>query len=158
MSYETTLNAEIDALISARVAANEPLHPVWIAHSVCLQHEAALIEGADKLFWLHAGHLVARKAVLERVRQVAGVSVEQGAQPRLPGFDHLQTHYIVTRDGDEIAVPTDLLSDGELRGIATRIDAMAETCKAHAREVRRFIRLRPKTADHDPDQRQGAAA
>lgn len=146
MSYETTLHEEIDAIISRKVAANEVVHPVWISQQVCLAHEPGLVEGDDKLFWLHAGHLVVRKAVLDRVRRVAGIAPERDASaPTFPGFDHLQSHYIVTRDGDEAAIPTADLSDGELEAIASRIDAMAETCKAHARDVRRFKRLR-KTA------------
>lgn len=146
MSYDTTLNEEIDAIIQDRMAAGDALHPAWIAQAVCAAHEPGLIEGDDKLFWLHAGHLTVRKAVLDRVRLVAGTSPERSAAPTLPGFEHLQTHYIVKREGDEIAIPTSNLTDEELEGIAARIDAMAETCKAHAREVRRFKRLRKAAA------------
>lgn len=147
MSYETALNEEIDAIINAKVAANEPLHAAWIAQQVVAAHEPGLVEGDDKLFWLHGGYLTARAAVLNRVRRVAGVSAERAEPaPRLPGFDHMQTHYMVARNGDEVAIPTVMLTDDELDALAARIDAMAETCKAHAREIRRFKRLRAKAA------------
>lgn len=147
MSYENTLNEEIDAIINAKLANGEVLHPAWIAQQVCAAHESGLTDGDDKLFWLHAGYLVARKAVLDRVRRIAGTAAERApTAPTLPGFDHLQTHYIVCRDGDEIAIPTEQCSDAELDAIAARIDAMAETCKAHAREVRRYKRLRARVA------------
>lgn len=146
MSYENTLNEEIDKIINTKVLAKEALHPAWISHQVCLAHEPGLIEGDDKLFWQHTGYLTVRKAVLGRVLRVAGTTAEHVAQPTLPGFEHVQSHYIVTRDGDEIAIPTGDATDDELDLIANRLDAMADTCKAHAREVRRFKRLRRQAA------------
>lgn len=147
MSYQTTLNAEIDAVIDAKLAAGETLHPTWIAHHICAAHEPGLGDGEDADFWRHGGYRTCRDAVTQRIKRVAGIQMERSAtQPTLPGFEHVQTHYVVTRDGEEIGVPTDFLTDAEIDEVAARIEAMGKTCIAHARELKRLKRLRSQAA------------
>lgn len=66
----------------------------------------------------------------------------------LPGFDHLQKAYTVVRDGVNVLVPIDMLTDDEMVARAKEYDAMAVGCRAHAREIREYLSSR----------RDGAAA
>lgn len=60
----------------------------------------------------------------------------------LPGFDHLQRAYTVSRDGATVLVPINLLTAQELLVRAAEYDEMAKGCRAHAREIREFVKSR----------------
>lgn len=64
----------------------------------------------------------------------------------LPGFDHLQKAYTVSRDGAMLLVPVDLLTNEELLARAEEYDAMAKGCRDHAREIREFVSTREAVA------------
>lgn len=58
------------------------------------------------------------------------------------GFDHMQKAYPVMRDGRQVIVPTQLLTDEEIDDRAWELDAMAVGCTAHANELREYKRRR----------------
>lgn len=88
----------------------------------------------------------ARAHVNEIVRRVVGKydarPMKADEQLILPGFTHLQKSYTIHRDGVNLLVPVDLLLPEELLARADEYEAMADGCKAHAIEIRKFIRSR----------------
>jgi hypothetical protein len=139
MSYQATLDTEIDKIIGAKMSARQPLLAKWIAHEICERHKSALRKGPKSDFWRHSGYRSCRAAVTKRIGLIAGISpATESPQAALPGFDYLRTYYTVDRDGEDVGLPISMMSDPELDKLAHRLDAMSNTCKAHAREVRRF--------------------
>ncbi len=60
----------------------------------------------------------------------------------LPGFDHIQTHYMIRRDGEDIGVPIEQMTDEEGFAKAALYDRQAITQAEHANELRRYLRER----------------
>jgi hypothetical protein len=153
MSYETALNSEIDKELDRLGALKQAWRPTFLSHAICRSHIEGLADGEHKDFWLHCGYEKTRAAVTRRINKRAADVIEQldDTQPLLPGYDHLHSYYIVRRNGDDIAVHVDDLTDEEIDHKITRIQEMGRSCFAHVREFRRFKRERAAI-------RKGAAA
>lgn len=154
MSYETALNIEIDKELDRLGGLKLPWHPTFVSHAICAKHLEGLADGEHKDFWLHCGYDKTRAAVTRRINRRAADILEglDERQPLLPGYDHLHPYYIVRRDGDDVAVHVDDMTDDEIDRKIARIMEMGRTCFAHAREFKRFKRERTAT------RKKGAAA
>lgn len=143
MSYHDRLNIEINAKLDALAADKRPWVAKWIAHSICGDHEDGLGDGDDALFWRHCGYEEVRDQVRRCINKRAGDRIEEdAAQPKLPGYEHVHAYYLVSRDGEEIAVPTTDLTDDEIGLRAAQYRSMGAACFAHADELDRFKRTR----------------
>lgn len=153
MSYETALNAEIDKELDRLGVLKQAWRPTFLTHAICSQHIEGLADGEHKDFWLHCGYEKTRAAVTRRINKRAAdvIAPDDESQPRLPGYEHLHIYYIVRRNGDDIAVHVDDLTDEEIDQKIARIQEMGRTCFAHARDFRRFKRERAAS-------RRGSAA
>lgn len=60
----------------------------------------------------------------------------------MPGFERLQTHYLVERDEERVAVRIDHLTDEEIEAKAKEQETMGRACFQHADELRRYGDLR----------------
>lgn len=146
MSFRDRVRREITAKVDDLAAASRSLHPAWITHDICIGHVVGLAEGDDADFWRQAGYIAVRAEVGQYLRKYYSADkspddTEEG-QRRLPGFEYVQTHYIVERDGDELAVPTTDLDDDEIARIAARLRATGGALFAHADDLERFQRSR----------------
>lgn len=63
-------------------------------------------------------------------------------QHALPGFEHLQRHYIIKRGDEEVPVYFEQITDEEFRAKAKMLRRRGAACFAHADEIERFIDLR----------------
>lgn len=153
MSYETALNIEIDKELDRLGGLKEAWRPAFVTQAICGPHLKGLRKGKDRDFWLHCGYEKTRTAVARRINKRAADVIEEqdDAQPLLPGYDHLHAYYLVRRNGDDIAVHVDDLTDDEIDQKIDRIEKMGRSCFAHASEFRRFKRERAVN-------RKGAAA
>lgn len=143
MSYENTLNAEIDKELDRLAEANFPWRANMIAHAICSNHSDGLIEGEDKEFWRHCGYEKVRSAVTRRINRRAGEREDESDnQHRLPGYEHVHAYYVVRRDGDDIGVAAHALTDDEIDAKSARYKEMGRTCFSHADELQRFKRER----------------
>ena len=139
--------AEIQGYIDALAAANRPWRAEWIAHWICDDHATGLADGADADFWRYCGYRQCRELVRRCINARAGNRPDPNeAVTALPGYEHLQSHYIVTRDGDNVGVPLHDLTDEELAAKSQMHRAMGNACHAHAAEIERYVRLRKETA------------
>lgn len=133
------LSREIADLINATIEAGQEVQKDWIAAQVMAAHPD--VYGDDAPFYT----VLAKLQIDEKVRSQIGKfkpSADQVAQLTLPGFDHLQKAYFLTREGENIIVPVDQCSDIELLNRAREYDEMAKGCRAHARELREYVTAR----------------
>lgn len=141
MSYEKTLNAEINAELNRLTGDGKQLVANWIAHTICKDHEEALDrQSEDSMFWRHCGYATTRDAVRRQINARAGDRDEADKrQAKLPGFQHLQYYYIVKRPKvGEVGVPIDSMTDSEIDEKIVRYEGMSVACKDHADELRGY--------------------
>lgn len=113
--------------------------------AVISRHEQ--VEGEDKDFYLLCawGHVrVVVRQVLRRYKGEPEVELDQ--QIVMPGFKRLQRGYLVERGKESMLVPTDQLKNEELDAKAKEYDQMAEGCRLHALELRRYMMQRRSAA------------
>lgn len=138
---EKDLYDEVQAIFDEMVLANKRIQVEWLANAVIARHPDA--SGADMDFytlcaWKHLP--VAVRAVVRRSKPDEEGRAERDLplQPSLPGFTRLQTHYHVERDGEIELVPIDELSDADIDLKVQEYERMAEGCRLHAAELRRY--------------------
>lgn len=145
MSYNETLRAEVYAVIERKMRSHEAIRANWVAHSIINSHSGGLIEGDHKDFWNHCGYHTVRDLVRRCINQKLEGSVDESAQDKqlvMEGFDHLQTYYMVERDGEQTGVPVEHLTEEEVLIKAAHYRSMGAACYAHADELHRYLSLR----------------
>lgn len=146
MTFREQVRQEICAKVDALAAVAKPLHPAWITQDICQGHIAGLQpDSEDADFWRQGGYHAVRAEVGQYLRKYYSPDSEHDddeGQRTLPGFEYVQTHYIVERDGDELAIPTADLSDTEIDAIIGRIRATGAALFAHADDLDRFKQSR----------------
>jgi hypothetical protein len=149
---ETELRAEIDRQIEATLARAETVHPAWLTHRICKDHRTGLAENADGTealeslhvaFWRFAGHTLTRKLATDCIndRKEQSDCPSERPQPFLPGFKHLQSQYVIRRDGVDVMVPTGQLTYEECLAKAGLYEHNSTTLAEHARELRRYAEM-----------------
>jgi hypothetical protein len=138
------LENEIAALVDAEIGAGKPIAATWLTHAVVASHGEIPDDGSgyhELCTYAHTRDSVRR--VLRRYEVK-----EEGPDPQvaLPGFERLQTAYLVTRDKEQVIVPIDQLTDVEIDAKCTELDAMAKGCLQHADELRRYKAARAEAA------------
>lgn len=129
--------SEIRAFVAQKVAANVIVRVDWMTAEYIKTKARA--DGEDMPFY----RACAGAHVADLMRRVVGKyesrPQQTDSQIVLPGFEHLQRAYTVVRDGVNVLVPVQLLTNAELEARANEYDAMARGCRAHAREIRSFV-------------------
>ena len=141
MFSEKELTAEVAELVRRGLLEGRTVQTSWLANAVISRHE--LIEGDDKDFyvlcaWSHVRVIV--RQVLRRYK--AEPEAKTDPQIVMPGFERLQRGYLVDREKESVLVPTDQLTDAELNAKANEYGRMAEGCRLHALELRRYMMQR----------------
>ena len=143
MLSEKELVAEVAELVERGLSEGRTVQAASLVSAVISRHER--VEGEDKDFyllcaWSHV-RVVARQA-LRRYKE----PIEPDRQIVMPGFQRLQRGYFVERGKESMLVPIDQLRNGELDAKANEYDQMAEGCRLHALELRRYIMWRRRAA------------
>lgn len=146
MSYSDRLRSEIAAKVDSMAAKDEYLHPTWVAHEICNDHQPGLADNEHAEFWRHGGYLNTRKETGAYItKHYGGAATESDdRQMVLAGFDYVQTHYLVKRNGDEIAIPVTEMTSDERTSWVMRLRATGNAYHAHADELERFGFLYPR--------------
>lgn len=140
MEYsQEQLTNEVQSMFDEFVAAGRSIHVDWLANTVMDKHRD--VHGTDKDFYvLCAWHHV--KTSIRQVVRKSKPNEESGLssipQLSLPGFERIQTHYHVERDGEICLIRIDELSDQEIELKVEEYERMAEGCRLHAAELRRY--------------------
>lgn len=147
MSYRYQLNVEINEALDDLETRGTPWRASWIAHQICGSHTDGLGTGDHADFWRHCAYEEVRDQVRRCINRRAGdrPNVDDG-QLRLPGYEHLQSYYVVRRQEEDLGVPVFDLTDEELDAKAAIYRAMGGACFAHADEIDRFRTLRAAEA------------
>jgi len=148
MNYSNQLRIEIEEILNALEEERRPWNPDWITTAICGNHEHGLANnGEDIEFWQYCGQTACREAVRRCINKRAGDRPEQDdGQLILPGWEHLQTYYLVKRNDTTIGISVFGLTDEEIREKAKEYRKMGEGCFAHAEELLRFLSQRAASA------------
>lgn len=142
-SYEGTLKVEITVVLDRLESQGKAMLAPWITHSICNKHKDGLAQNDDAEFWEFGGYKTCRSMVTRTINQRAGDNpIGEQKQALLPGFEHLQSFYVVDRKGDEVGIPVDLMTDEEIDDKAEMYRKMAGACIGHADELIRYKHLR----------------
>lgn len=98
----------------------------------------ARINGEDKDFAMLCVQLAVYAGVDKLFREVKAGEKDGDEGPPIPGFERLQKHYVIQRDGDSCIVPIFAMTDDELEAKAKEHEGMATGHVEHAKELRRF--------------------
>lgn len=132
--------SEVRQFVEDKVAAGVIVRVDWLTSEYIGTKSRA--NGEDMPFYRHCAHAHLNEVIRRVVGKYDARPVQEDRQLVLDGFEHLQRAYTVQRDGVKLLVPIDKLSDIELAARADEYDAMAKGCRAHAREIRKFIKDR----------------
>lgn len=127
---------EVLAVVEAAIERGEvvPAHSVTVA--IVASHDD--IKGEDADWYLLCGMEHVRDTVREVLRRYKPTADPTPEQILLPGMERLQIAYLTDRDGDQVVVPIDQLTDIEIERKATELESMAMGCLQHAKELRRY--------------------
>lgn len=137
---QPNITSEIRKLIADKVSAGEQTRVPWITQEVLDRH--ADIEGGDTPFYLICARAHIKDIVRACIAKYDTKTPSDDRQLILAGFEHLQVAYTVERHGETTLVPVDQITDAELLARAAEYDDMARGCRAHAREIRKYVEER----------------
>jgi hypothetical protein len=154
MPYHDRLVEETNRKLDDLAERKQPWRQRWIAIEICRDHEAGLVraDDDDEHFWRHCGYEETMEVIGQVIKRRTDPDLDDDdKQPTLPGFNHLHPYYRIkrrTRDGkiERLAVHIDDMSDDEILAKADEYDAQALAMQEHAKELRRFARLRARPA------------
>lgn len=131
---------EIASAIDARIAAGQTLQASFITQAVCGAHLEGLAANDHSDLWRHGGYRWVRDETRRYISKRLGTDETdtETKQSAFPGFEHVQSHYLVRRKGEDVGVPALLMSDDEIEAKAAFYKSMGAACFAHARELVRF--------------------
>jgi len=141
MTYESKLKAEINAVLDHLQSNNLDMIPQFVANQIINEHVDTLPDDESRDFWLHCGYSKTREMVtrcINRRLNSSGAN-EHSQQHVLPGFDHLQNYYVVTREGYDTGLPIERISDAELKAKAKLYRSNGLANLAHSEEILRYI-------------------
>jgi len=99
-------------------------------------------------FFKHYAYKGHRKDVGSYIAKVYGGDDEDDSdgQHILEGFEYVQTHYVIERDGSKIGVRVENMSDDEIDARVQLLERRGAACIAHADDLKRFKNRRAKAA------------
>ncbi len=138
------ITTEVRKLIADNTANGEQTKVPWVTQEILDRHSA--IEGEDAPFYLVCARAHIKDIVRACIGKYDSAEPANDKQLVLAGFEHLQIAYTVERQGETTLVPVDQLTDVELLARAAEYDDMAKSCRAHAREIRKYVESRTSVA------------
>lgn len=114
----------------------------WLAHEIITAQGTITGKGAD--FARACEYHATQEIVGDVIRFHKKKELEEDKQLRLPGYEHVRTHYSVDRKGDDdeprepCLVAITAMTFAEIRAKADQLEAHGKACIAHAKELRRY--------------------
>lgn len=144
------IEMEVHQILDDLEEAKAPWLEKKITLQICKNHEGGLVEDSEhRWFYVYGGYDTTRDIVRDCIKARAGhKSLTDSKAMRLPGFEFMTPRYTVERVDDEtgeieiVGIPVEEMSDEELLAKADMYDAMAESLRLHAAEIRRYVRAR----------------
>jgi len=134
----------INSMVCSKIESGAIVNMHWATTEVL--NEYANIEGQDVDFYLICARHYVSDQVKRCIKMFEPSEDQSSGQLVLDGFMHLQKAYPVDRPDGRALVPTDQLTNDELKARAAEYEKMAAGCMAHADEIRKYIRDRQAAA------------
>lgn len=133
--------------IDIQIDGGSILDPTRIATEVCSRYKGELSERGDGGLYEYATYRTVRDAIGKLISKKLDTQPgEVDRQFLLPGFKHLQTHYIVKRDGASLGVPVAEMTDEEIDEKVNLYQKRSHALQEHVTELLEF----KKTRNHKP--------
>ncbi|GAC1573008.1 MAG: hypothetical protein NVS3B5_02270 [Sphingomicrobium sp.] len=136
---------EVADVVDRWAAEGKRLQPQFIANEIIQNHEGGLARQNDDVDFL-------RHYTFKGVRQSVGAYISkkfgdtradrESIAAILPGFEYVQTHYVIGSGDDAEGVPVETMSDDDIDARAQLLMRRGDSLHAHADELLRFKRLR----------------
>jgi hypothetical protein len=145
MMSQGDLDREVESVIKAAINKGDVLPVTWLTQAIVATHKD--ISGADADWYAVCGYGHVRAMVRAAVRRFKpDAESEVDRNLILPGFERVQTAYVVERDGEQNFVPTGQLTNDEIETKAVELEQMGAGCFLHAKELRRYKAERSRVA------------
>lgn len=150
MGTESKFELEIATTVAEWDKAGKELVPAFITHEIITKHEAGLARQNEHTdFFKHYAYLGHRKDVGTYIAKVYGDTDDERKKLELvlPGFEHIQRRYVIKRNGEDVAVHPNDMTDEEIDAREQLLRRRGRACFAHADELKRFKSLRKSKPD-----------
>jgi hypothetical protein len=139
MEVSEKIKGEIVEVIADEKNKDVILKTEWIANAVMNPYFKTLPETNAAEMVRYLSLLQCRRMVREIISKKLDGNGSDNRQYVIPGYEHLQTHYAVRRDGTPVGVPISLMTDQELEAKLQEYEKMGSSCFAHAREIAEYL-------------------
>lgn len=132
--------AEIRQVINEATQNGRVVECKWLTHEIIQRHQD--IKGNDVAWYTYCGYEKVAASVLKTIRERKGTEESEGSSDRqfvLPGYEFLQTSYVMRRDDKSVVVPTEQCSKDEMLTKADAMDRSIRGLSVHSREIRRYV-------------------
>lgn len=130
-----------DLVIARKVAewdeAGKVLHPAWITTEIVNDYDDCFARGDRPEYARRHMFKSVRKDVGQFITKNFGKEAEVDGQHVLPGCEFVQRRYVVDRNGDDVAVLIEDMTEEEAEAKAQELEKRGRSCIAHADELRR---------------------
>lgn len=146
---DNKFEVEIATIVQKWIDEGREIVPAFVTQEIIKSHEHGLARNNEHTeFWKHYAYKGHRKDVGSYIAKNFGddESEEKEHQHVLPGFEHVQRHYVINRGGGPVMVPVGQMTDAEIRARVQLLRRRGAGCMAHADELERFMNLRESEA------------
>ena len=139
MSEADKLTFEIRTAAEGMLAEGRVVSPTWLTNRIVQNHQD--LSGTDALWATTRSYEAVRAAVGKYIRsqRLGEGDADADRQTVLPGYERLQRHYSVDRDGEQALVPLELLTRSEALSKLQELERMRAGLEIHLNEFRRWF-------------------
>tara|TARA_R110000751_G_scaffold37511_2_gene90892 strand:+ start:686 stop:1132 length:447 start_codon:yes stop_codon:yes gene_type:complete len=138
MSHDSQIKNDILAEIERVKKMDSIIEPRWVANAIMEKYFKGMDVSEEIEIVKYLAFNECRRQVAKLISKRLDINGSDKREMVLPGFEHLQTHYEVKRDGEWCGVPINLLSQQELLLKAKELKKMGNTCFKHAQEIEAY--------------------
>lgn len=142
---QADLDREVSEVIDELLFDGSPASVAWVVQGVMGRHKD--ITGQDENFARLCAYEHVRRTVLTELRNRKRADDESGQVEQgelFPGYVRVQKSYVISRDGEQMVVRLDLMTEAEVRAKVGELRRMAEGALDHARELEDYLAARFK--------------
>lgn len=139
-TLQQQLTSEVVSLVTDRMNGGDSVPSLWLVHELMQRHDR--VEGEDADLALLGLRTLFQRTVREVLRKTkAEETATEVSQSELFGgsYTRVQRRYLVNRNGDQVVVRVEALTEEEWRTKCRELRAMGEGCFTHAKELEDFF-------------------
>lgn len=138
---DSELTGVIREVLEGEIAAgNQEIRKAWIVQQIVTAHPA---EGDHEDFLTACAYHAVSDITGRVIRQFGSNPDPEKRQLVLAGYERVQTHYQIERDGEPRVIAIEALTDEELSSKIAELRSMAVGLTKHADELESYLKSRP---------------